>query len=365
MKYLISFCLFFLFINCSFAQEIKPEVKVGISAILSSDLAFYGRSDINATKTYLKNYSRHNIKLFVEDGGLSSLEGLKSYQKLINIDKIDMLIAAGTSNGIMAAKSLINNSRTLTMMASTGGQNIDKAGPWIFRIGNSDTLNGIEQAKYFLDKKLKKIALLTEQTEYTIDISKAFKKTFLAGGGELVYDQNFLPDTRDFKTIATKILSKKPDALFMPTQTGLALGILLKQLRLQESNGKLEVHTTMVAAPNQDAHQIAGNHIIGVYFMDPNYAADSQKYKDFLKLYQQEHKESPATPFHIASVIDSLEHLQNFLDKYKQYNSEKFQKYLISEVGEYCGYMGCYSFDSEGNTNLGFHNAVIKERITQ
>lgn len=363
MKKIIAIVAFCIFSKCLLAAESKPEVKVGMSAILTSDLAVYGKSDLNAARTYLKNFSRHNIKLIVEDGGLSSLDGLKSYQKLINVNKVDFLIAAGTSNGIMAAKSLVHSTKTLTMMASTGGYNIDDAGPWIFRIGNSDILNGVEQAKYFLENDIKEVALLTELTEYTTDISKAFKKTFLGQGGKIIYDESFLPNTRDFRTVVTKIISKKPKALFMPTQTGLALGILIKQLREQEKNGKIEVHTTMVAAPNPDAHKIAGKHIVGIHYMDPNYAPNSKLYRDFLKLYKEEHNGTPAAPFHVASVIDSLEHLQNFLDIYKKYDSIKFKKYLLTKVGKHCGYMGCYSFDSKGNTNLGFHSAIIEKQI--
>ncbi|MEZ4753845.1 MAG: ABC transporter substrate-binding protein [Bdellovibrionota bacterium] len=340
------------------------SVKVGIGAILSGDLAVFGQSDLQAAKLYLKNYSRHDIKLIEEDARLSSSDGLRAYQKLINLDHVDVLIAAGTSNGIMAAKGLVNSSQTVTLMASTGGYNIDKAGPWLFRIGNSDTLNGIQQAKLFIDKGIKNVALLTELTEYTTDISKAFKDEFLSLGGKLSYDDSFLPNTTDFRSQATAIIKTKPEAIFMPTQTGTALGIFVKQLRLQEGNTKLDVHTTMVAAPNPDAHKIAGKHIIGVYYMDPSYGKDGAKYKEFIKLYKHEYGEEPATAFHVASVLDCLEHLQNFLDLNKNFSNTKFKDYLENKVGNYCGYMGCYTFDSDGNTSLGFVSSRILELIS-
>ena len=89
-----------------------------MAAILSGDLAVFGLGDLQGAKTYLKHKSRHPIKLTVEDSRLTSAEGLRASQKLINLDQVDVLIWAGTSNGVMASKALINNSKTVTMMAS-------------------------------------------------------------------------------------------------------------------------------------------------------------------------------------------------------------------------------------------------------
>ncbi len=362
MLYRTSLILFlFIFNTPLFAHS--EQIKVGLGAVLSGDMAIFGQGDLRAAQTYLKHYARHDIKLIVEDARLTSAEGLRAYQKLINFDKVDVLIAAGTSNGIMAAKGLVHTSNTVTFMASTGGNNIDQAGPWMFRLGNSDTLNGIQQAQHFLKQGITRVALLTEITEYTTDISKAFRAEFLAGGGVLVYDDSFLPNPTDFRSQVTALLRKKPQAVFMPTQTGTALGVFLKQLRSQETGVKVEVHTTMVAAPNPNAHTIAGEHLLGVYYMDPNYDSKGQRYQELLSHYLEEFGEPPAAPFHAASVVETLELLQLFLDKNKGYEAKAFQEFLLSEVGTRCGYMGCYEIDSDGNSNLGFHLAEITKLI--
>ncbi|MCB0333794.1 MAG: ABC transporter substrate-binding protein [Bdellovibrionales bacterium] len=356
--------LFLILTCCPSAWADKPQVTVGLGAVLSGDMAIFGQGDLRAVQTYLDSYGRHNIKLVVEDARLTSAEGLRAYQKLINYDKVDVLIAAGTSNGIMAAKGLVNSSQTVTFMASTGGKNIDEAGPWMFRLGNSDTLNGVQQAQYFIEQGITRVALLTELTEYTTDISKAFRAEFLAHGGALVYDDSFLPNPTDFRSQVTAILHKSPQAVFMPTQTGTALGIFLKQLRTQETEGKIEVHTTMVAAPNPNAHEIAGKHLLGVYYMDPNYDSEGERYQEFLARYTNRFHAQPAAPFHAASVVETLELLQLYLDKYMTYDKQGFQKYLLTEVGNRCGYMGCYQIDAEGNSDLGFHLAKITKLIS-
>ena len=203
-------------------------------------------------------------------------------------------------------------------------------------------------------------------TEYTTDIAKAFKKVFKDGGGKLVYDQEFLPKTNDFRSNAALILQKKPQAILCPPKQELHLGLFIKQLRgLEGSRKPIEVHTTMVAAPNPDAHLVAGQSILGVYFMDPNYDKDGNLYHNFNKLYLKEYKIPPAAPFHVAAVIESLDLIQQFLDRYKTYDAEHFKTYLLQEVGKKCGYIGCYSVDEFGNTNNGFHIAKITKLINK
>lgn len=338
----------------------EDQIKVGMGAILSGDIAVFGQNDLRSATLYLKHFSRHNIKLIAEDARLSSKDGLTAYQKLINIDKVDLIIAAGTSNGVIAAKNIIEKTKTPTLMASTGGSNVDQASSWIFRIGNSDILNGTQQAEHLIKLNHRKIALITELTEYTMDISEHFKKRYKILGGTLILDEQFKPGETDFKTFIFKLLRKQPEAIFLPSQTGTVLGVFLKQLR--QINKDIPIFTTMVAAPNPDAHRVAGKYILGVNFMDPEFA-DSKQYHKFEELYIKEYGEPPTIPFHGAAVIDSLEHLQDFLDQNKQFDNQKFKTYLTNSVKDYCGYMGCYSLDDRGHSNLGFKANTITKLI--
>ena len=224
------------------AAPAPPLVKVGVATVLSGDLGVIGRNVVATVETYRTHHLRHPIDFVYEDAKLSSADGLNAYQKLISADGAGVIIGACSSNGTMAAKALINGTRTPVITVSTGGTNIDRAGRYIFRIGNSDTLNGWQEADLFLSQKRNRVALLTEETEYTQDIAQAFRQRFTTGGGEIVFDQNFLPGTTDFRTEITLMKSAKPQAILMPTQTGTALGIFLSQWHAQGGDPGLPVH---------------------------------------------------------------------------------------------------------------------------
>ena len=336
-----------------------PSVKLGVTSILSGDLGVLGQNIVDTITTYTKHFARHRLTVFTEDAKLSSTAGLSAYQKLININHVDLIIGGCSSNGTMAAKALINASRTPTITVVTGGRNIDQAGPYIFRIGNSDTLNGRQEADNFIASGLKRVALLAEETEYTQDIANAFRPRFTELGGTLAFQQNFLPNSTDFRSEITLIKKAAPQAILMPTQTGTALGIFVKQWREQAGSLDIPIHTSFVAAPNPDAHKIAGAAILGVYYMAPNYDASNPRWQDFASRYYSDHGRNPPIPFHTAGTVDALDLLQKYLDETPSYSKEGFQQFLLTRVKNYHGLMGIYSFDAEGNTDLGFHLARI------
>ncbi len=359
-KIMKKFLLLLIFVFSLIEFSSAETIKIGIPTVLSGDFAIVGEGAERTVQIYQEHELRHDLKFIFEDAKLSSTDGFKAYQKLINFDHVNLILGMCTSNATMASKSLINSSHTPTVSISTGGYNIDQAGDYVYRIGNSDVLNGINQSEYFIKSKILKIAILAEETEYTQDIAIAFRKHYLANGGEIVFDQDFMPGTTDFKSLITALKVKKPSAIFMPTQTGTALGLFLKQLNTQTNIKDYQIHTTFVAAPNADARKIAGDLINGVYYLAPEYQKDNPRLLKIFQLYQDKFKSKPGLEFHAAGLIDILDLLQIFLDSHPKFETEAFNKFLISEVKDYQGLLGKINFDADGNTDLGFKIEQIK-----
>src|SRR5207237_6308881 len=116
-----------------------------------------------------------------------------------------------------------------------------------------DVLNGVQQAEVFKKHGITKVALLSEETEYTEDVSKAFTDSFEHSGGTLTWTSTFQPGTTDFRSQLTALVKSKPQSIFIPTQTGSALALILTQLsQLGGFDG--EIHTTFTAADNPEAN---------------------------------------------------------------------------------------------------------------
>lgn len=336
----------------------KP-VKVGIATILSGDLAVVGDSIRKSVEAYQELFPYPRLEFVYEDARLSSQEGLQAYRRLINVTGVDLVIAACTSNGTMAGISLFEQTKTPVISVSTGGSNIDRAGDFVFRIGNSDSLNGIQQADYFLQNKLTRVAMLTEQTEYTQDIARFFRDRFHGQGGTLALDEEFLPGTSDFRTIATRIREAAPDAIFIPAQTGTALGIFLRQWHKAKGKVNVPVHTTFVAGPNRDAHAAAGAHIVGVHYMDPAFSEANERRKQLFLTYK---RLFGTIPFHTAGIADTLNLVSQYLKENPRFDQETFRSFLLN-VRHYDGMLGELTFDEHGNTAIGFRMMRVEKSL--
>jgi branched-chain amino acid transport system substrate-binding protein len=362
MKLTIALCILALLSSVSLVEAQQGHAKVGIATILSGDLAVVGDNIRKSVQTYQELHPKRNLEILFEDARLGSSDGLRAYRKLISVDKVDIAIAACTSNGTMAASPLFTASRIPVISVSTGGSNIDKAGEFVFRIGNSDSLNGTEQAEYFNKRGIRRVAVVTEQTEYTQDITRFFAPRFTELGGEVIFNQEFIPGTDDFRAILVKLRALNPEAIFIPTQTGTALGIILKQWHQLAPDSRAEIHTTFVAGPNRDAHQVAGNLIVGVLYMEPTFSESNERRKRFFAKYRELFGTEPAIPFHTAGLVDTLDLVSKYLDTHAKFEQDSFRTFLLS-IKDYDGMLGNISFDKDGNTAIGFRIKRIERNL--
>ena len=59
-------------------------------------------------------------------------------------------------------------------------------------------------------------------------------------------------------------------------------------------------------------------------------------------------------------MVDSLSLIEDFLIKNNNYSSVGFAQFLLSSVKNYNGLLGTFSFDRNGNSDLGFSLDRIK-----
>lgn len=105
-----------LLLSISFGGPVSAEeVKIGFVADLSGKNAFHGEQEVVASKLAIEDLEKEDIELEVifEDSQLNPMQGLSAVQKLINVDKVDVLfvdfspIINATLDTIMKANKLV------------------------------------------------------------------------------------------------------------------------------------------------------------------------------------------------------------------------------------------------------------------
>ncbi len=365
MKRLILFAVLLFLSAC--AQQIeetkpteKPEIKIGISTILSGDFASLGQNIVNSAELAAEELAPDlNIKFVVEDAKCGQNQGLTATKKLAEVDDVEVIIGGTCSDDTMASAPYVNEAKVVYITPVTGGSNIDNAGEYVFRTGNADVQAGIQPAHDFIEKfNFTKAAILTEQREYTIDIRDHFKKEFEKLGGKIVLDEEFVPDTKDFRTTILKIQQAKPDAVLILSQLGTTGAHFIKQTQELKLNKPL--FTTFTTVANENAKQIAGDSMNGVYFYDPDYNSEKPEFTTFLTKYNEHFGKDPAVPFHTAATYDTVRVLTDAIRAVGN-DGEKVHDWMLANVKNYDGFMGNFSFDEKGNVQTGFRLKVVQD----
>lgn len=345
------------------APATGESVKIGIATVLSGDFAAAGENMVNAAKLAIEDVNQKGgingqpLELVIEDAGWDSKTGLAANQKLINADGIKYIIGGTSSNGTLSSAPLVNEKKVLYLTPVTGGTNVDNAGEYVFRIANSDLLAGRDIANAMLKMGFTKVAVVAENTEYTLDIKKTFESTVKDNGGEVVVSEVFQPGTTDFRTLVSKVKAAKPQAMLVLSQTGVGGAYFVKQSREQGVNVPLFSDFTFVV--NENAKKIVGS-FEGVYFADPDYNESNGKVKSFLDRYQKTYDMPSLIPFHAIATYDSVMIIADAL-RHVGNDSEKAHDYILQNDKTYHGLMGDYSIDQNGNSNLGFVMKVVKD----
>ena len=205
-------------------------IKVGIVLPLSGPLSAIGEN--------LKMAHNFAVKEINESGGIKSLGGAK-LELIYGDSQGDPKIAATETErlimqkGVVAMMDAFQSSCTYTgsevaeryetpyLCPSSSMDEITERGfKYTFRLIRPASLWAQEQIRFLSemssgDNKVKRIALVYENTDQGQSTAKGWKKFASEAGFEVVLDEAYSRETADFMPLITKIKNLKPDAILM------------------------------------------------------------------------------------------------------------------------------------------------------
>jgi branched-chain amino acid transport system substrate-binding protein len=204
------------------AQD-KGPIRVGFSIAQTGPLSAAGKSGLLALQIWRDDVNARGgllgrqVELVVYDdqGNPAMTPGI--YTKLIDVDKVDLLIAPYATNPTASIMPLIKQRDLLLMGNFALDANAQIRHDKYFN--NQPWSSARDTALPYLElcKKLnaKTIAILAADAEFAQNIANAVRAELKGHGVEAVYDQNYPPNTVDFSSMLRAIRSKKPDAVFI------------------------------------------------------------------------------------------------------------------------------------------------------
>ena len=216
------------------AAPLPASIKIGAAESLTGDNSSYGLSikkglDLAVEEINSSSFlGSSKIDLIMYDEKADKQEGISVFNRLINDDKVSMIIGPTLSSTAFAADPVAQAAGVPVLGTSTTAVGITLMGDYIFRDCLPQTafvpgpINAVA-AKY----KAKKAALLFESTnEYSKSEAEVFKGAIKKAGIELVGSESYQKGDSDFRTQLAKLAQKKPDFYVFASLIGEAVPVL-------------------------------------------------------------------------------------------------------------------------------------------
>ncbi len=348
--------------SSSSSQKESGPIKIGFIGPLSGDGASFGETERNALLMAFDEinataeFKDRPIELIAEDGKCTGKDATIAIQKLINIDKVKVVLGGVCSAETMAAAPIAEENKTLMFSAFSSNPAITNAGDYIFRNSPSDSDVAKLDAQVILDKGFKKVALISENSDYSQGVRGIMKDIFASSSATVVLDELFTGGLTDFRSFVTKAKGSGADVIYInPASSGKTGALLVKQLR--QANIKTPIHGNF-SLGTPDAFATGAGMLEGVIISDG--VRPGSKLQSLLNSYQARFGSKASNDFEFGASYDRAFIISKAINVVG-YDATKIKDYLYS-MPEYEGVIGKYRFDVNGDVTGGpfFTEYIIK-----
>ena len=343
--------------------KFQGSYKIGVMLPLTGDAAAVGLPEQRGVKIAIDEMNAkggingRKLEAIYEDSKCNPKDGNAAAQKLVNIDKVKVIIGGTCSGETLGASPITEANKVILISPSATSPDITKSGDFVFRLAPSDAYAGVVASDYaFKELNAKKAAVVSESTDYAQGLRRVFKENFAKLGGEIVADEVYNTEDTDFRTQVTKVKAANPDVVYFVPQSPTKGILLVKQLK--EAGVRQQLLTAEVIIGERNLIKENAADVEGLIGVEPKFDDKMAKSSSFLAKYRQAAKEEAQFPFHTAAAYDIVYLLADAIGKFG-YDSEKIRDYLYS-VKDYEGAAGKVTIDENGDSIVEYLIKQVK-----
>ncbi len=212
-------------------------IKIGFSMTLTGGLAGNGKAALVAMKIWEKDVNAkggllgRKVQLVYYDDHTKPADVPGIYTKLLNIDKVDLVVSSYGTNLIAPAMPIVMRKKLVLLalfgLAVNDRFNYDRyfqimpSGP----VPKEDWSRGFFELAMAQNPKPKSIALLATDSEFARNAVAGARINAKKIGLDIVYDKTFKPGTADFSPIVRAVQATNPDLFYVGCYPPGAAGI--------------------------------------------------------------------------------------------------------------------------------------------
>ena len=284
----------------------KP-IRVGFSIAQTGPLSSAGKSGLLALEIWRDDVNARGgllgrpVELVVYDdqGNPAMTPGI--YTKLLDFDKVDLLVAPYATNPTAPIMPLVKQRDLLLIGNFALDANAQIRHDKYFN--NQPWASARDSAAPFLElcRKLgvRTIAILAADAEFAQNLAGGIRQGLKNYGLESIYDANYPPSTIDFSSMVRAIRARKPDAVFVASYPSDSTAIIRAVNELGIGSSVKLFGGGMVGLQYASIMEALGSQLNGVVNYNtwaPEKTMDFPGVRDFLARYQVRARQANVDP---------------------------------------------------------------------
>jgi branched-chain amino acid transport system substrate-binding protein len=203
----------------SLAQAQSGKVRVGLMLPYTGTFAQLGVAIENGLRMAINEQGGklggRDVEFFKVDDESNPAKGVENATKLVQGDKVDVLIGTVHSGVQMGIHKVARDTGVLSLIPNAGVHAATRAlcAPNVFRTSFTNSQPTRALGKVMVDKGHKKAVWITWKYAAGDEAFEGFKEGYLAAGGTIVKELSLPFPNVEFQALLTEIASIKPDAV--------------------------------------------------------------------------------------------------------------------------------------------------------
>jgi branched-chain amino acid transport system substrate-binding protein len=223
----------------------QDTIKIGVTQPLTGAFAASGNYVAQGARIAEEEINKaggvlgKKLQLLIEDNKSNPTEAVATAEKLINSDKVPVLMGAWSSTLTLAVMPKLEEYKVPMLVETSSSGKITTSGnPYIFRISPTSEMEAKAFAPLFKKMNIKKADFLATNNDFGLGASREFSQAAKDNGVEVGVMETMDPKATDFSAQLAKIKASGGDTLFVTTAVE-QITLILKQAKDQQLSQRI------------------------------------------------------------------------------------------------------------------------------
>jgi branched-chain amino acid transport system substrate-binding protein len=280
------------------AAQAVESIKIGFSASLTGGLASSGKANLLAQQIWQEKINAEGgllgrqvqLVYYDDQSNASTVPGI--YAKLLDVDKVDLLMGAATNLIVAAMPEIMQRQKLVMVLVALGSNDVFKYPRYFQTAAWGPDAKGVMGRAFFevaktITPRPKTVAIVGADAEFSNNVMIGARAIAKQEGFNIVYDHTYPPSTTDYTPIVRAIQATNPDLVFVASYPLDSVGIVRAAtelgLKTQLFGGGM-VGLQYATFLQQLAEKL--DRVVNYHLYVPAPTMNFPGIEDFLKIYQ-------------------------------------------------------------------------------